>query len=846
MIFDLTETMIKKGAPFVLIFLSIMVWPQNLQANVPVERHKLSCSADFPCPKALKRRTDFWIQVYRKWTTKQGAFHDSLHPQRVYSVIDVKNGCSKKSSRVIKEKKRIQTQLNRIASDLERGRQPKSSEDKKMLALFSDKKAKSLRQASSNIRCQQGNRDRFASALKRYGAYGGLVKKLVVDGGLPSDIHFLPFVESLYNPHAYSRVGAAGLWQIMPATARQLGLELNATVDERLDLESATLGAVRYLEDSRKRLTKLAKTKDSKVTAGQLTPFVITSYNFGVSGMRRALDQVGTDFVSVLNNYKSPSFQVAVKNFYASFLAARHVAKNAERYFGKVVAQDPIRYHTVVLKHATSLERVTKVFGLGEKELKDLNRGLTRFVWHGWRLIPRGYRLRLPYRQGAWKSETSRLSSLPPEDESRRPVRYTVRKGDTACGIARAFRVKCKDLIDLNRLGSRAFITVKQDLIIPGKGGAKPVSGKTPNIDSNGLYTVRKGDSPCGIAIRAGIPCTRLLSLNGLSNKAVIHPGQKIKLPGSAGVVSSKKASNVDSGVVMTPSSYTVKSHDTACEIAARYRVNCGLLLSINGLKKSSILSVGQRLTMPGDGQAQPNIGKSSDPENYILAAYKVRAGDSPCQISRQHDMQCKEFQKINNLRSHSVIYVGQTLQVKKPVSSDSAGQVVKQVEIEDDAAGDAITSPLDVKVDFRIITKTSNKKTSYLVNVESDETLGHFADWLGIGSSSSLWELNGLEPNQSLVTGQRLLLPETTSQQRDRFTQKREEYHRVLVEEFKENYRVVSIENYTTKSGDSPWKIANSFQLPLWVITRYNPNSRLREPTVGEVLKIPQVVTKP
>jgi membrane-bound lytic murein transglycosylase D len=845
MIVDLTKTMIKKGMPFVLLFLAITVWPQSLLANVPVERHKLSCGADFPCPKALKRRTDFWIQVYRKWTTKQGVFHDSLNPERVYSVINVKNGCSKKSTRVKKEKKRIQTQLNRIASDLERGRQPKSSSDKKMMSLFPDKKAKSIRTASSNIRCQQGNRDRFTSALKRYGAYGGLVKKLVVDAGLPSDIHFLPFVESLYNPHAYSRVGAAGLWQIMPATARQLGLELNATVDERLDLESATLGAVRYLNDSRKRLTKLAKTKDSKVTAGQLTPFVITSYNFGVSGMRRALDQVGTDFVSVLNNYKSPSFQVAVKNFYASFLAARHVAKNSKRYFGKVVAQEPIRYHTVLLKHATSLDRITKIFGLGEKELKDLNRGLTRFVWHGWRMIPRGYRLRLPHRQGAWKSEVSQLTSLSPEDESRRPVRYTVRKGDTACGIARAFRVKCKDLIDLNRLGRRAFITVKQDLIIPGKGGTKQLSGKAPNIDSSGLYTVRKGDSPCGIAIRADIPCTRLLSLNGLSNRAVIHPGQKIKLPGGVGSTSTKKNAIEDPSVVMTPSSYTVKAHDTACEIAARYKVNCGLLLSINGLKKFSVLSVGQRLVMPGDGKTQPNLGQTADPENYIMAAYKVRAGDSPCQISRQHDMPCNEFQKVNNLRSHSVIYVGQTLQVKKPVSSEKTGQEIKLAEIEDDAAGDAITSPLDVNVDFRIITKTSNNKTSYLVNVESDETLGHFADWLAIGSSSSIWKLNGLQPKQSLITGQRLLLPETTSQQRDQFTQKREEYHRVLVEEFKENYRVVSIENYTTKSGDSPWKIANSFQLPLWVITRYNPSSRLRMPSVGEVLKIPYVVPK-
>ena len=838
-----TPVLLKQWAKWagscLFIIITLLAWPSLLSASVTVEHHKLSCSADFPCLKALSRRTDFWIQVYRKWTTKQGVFHDSLQPHRVYSVIDVRNGCSKKSASVAKEKSRIQTQLKRIATSLERGHKPKSSADRKILALFKKKDAKTLRKAADAVRCQQGNRDRFEGALKRYGAYGGLVKGMVGKSALPSDIHYLPFVESLYNPHAYSRVGAAGLWQIMPATARDLGLELNATVDERRDLESATLGAIRYLEDSKKRLTKVAKAKDANVTPGELTPFILTSYNFGVNGTRRAMNQFGTDFIRVINEYKSPSFQFAVKNFYVSFLAARHVAKNAKRYFGKVDADPPVKYHTVVLKNPTSLDRITKVFGLGEEDLKDLNRGLTRFVWHGWRMIPRGYRLRLPHRSGAWKKEVSRLLSLAPEDESRSPVKYTVRKGDTACGVARAFRVKCKDLIDLNRLGSRAFIRVKQTLIIPGKNGGSLVVNKNPIIDESGQYTVKKGESPCGIAIRAGLSCARLLSINNLSNNAVIHPGQKIKLPGKQ-----KKSTKVTGDKQLTPSSYVVKAHDTPCEIAARYKVDCGLLLSLNGLKKSSIISIGQRLVIPGDGTIKPKLSQSSDPENYVLVAYNVRAGDTPCQIARRYDLSCGEFQKINNLRSHSVIYVGQTLQVKKQIS-DTLDKINVITDDEEDTAGAALSSPLDSKVNFRVFAKTVNDQQTYSVNVESDETLGHFADWLGIGSSSSIWKLNNLRPNQALSAGQRLLLPETTSNQRERFIRKREDYHRVLVEEFKENYRVTNIESYTVKSGDSPWKIASNFQLPLWVITRYNPQIRQTEPVVGDVLRIPSVVSR-
>ena len=64
------------------------------------------------------------------------------------------------------------------------------------------------------------------------------------------------------------------------------------------------------------------------MTDSELTPFVITSYNYGVNGMRSAIKKLGPDFLTVLNRYRTKKFRVAVKNFYAGFLAARHVAKN--------------------------------------------------------------------------------------------------------------------------------------------------------------------------------------------------------------------------------------------------------------------------------------------------------------------------------------------------------------------------------------------------------------------------------------------------------------------------------------------------------------------------------------
>lgn len=830
------------------LFLSAMVAAPPAPAVVPVERFKLACNESFPCHDEIRRRTDFWIQVYGKWTTQQGVFHDSLHPERVYSVIDVPNGCRGDSRPVDAERERIENRLSSLARKVQ-DKTRLNHDEQTWLELFPSRSPEHIRAAARRVRCQQGNRDRFEAALARYGAYGPMVRKIINDSGLPDDVHYLPFVESLYNPAAYSRVGAAGLWQIMPKTARYLGLELDATVDERLDMEAATLAAVRYLQGSRERLTAVAREMKPSVKAGELGPFVITSYNYGVNGMRRALKEFGPDFIKVLNEYKSPSFQVAVKNFYASFLAARHVARNTADFFGDVPADPPLRYHTVVLEHDTSMKRIFDVFGLVEDDLKPLNRALTRFVWHGWRFAPAGYRLRLPYREDAWRRQVERLAALGPESDERGPVNYTVRRGDTACGVARAFHVKCRDLIDMNRLDKRAFIRVGQVLVIPGKlGTGGGTTRAVAALDPGGNYRVQPGDSACGIASRAGLPCNVLLASNGLSRQSVIHPGQLIRLPGGVDE-SPPEAPAKEQTPSPTPSSYTVQRGDTACEVAERFSVPCAELLAANDIGRRSVLGIGQVLELPG-GSRDSRLGAVPGKGNLQDIAYTVQPGDTPCQVAERFDMDCDDFQRINNLRPHSLIYVGQNLKVRTRADDVRAAEAVAEAEADaeealPDTAGEAATSPLDGDLALEIRTRKAGDGYRHVIAVESDETLGHYADWLGIGSVSAIKQLNDIGTNEIIDIGTELALPVTTDDQKSRFNQKRSEYHRVLVEEFKENYRVSTVDNYQVKVGDSAWKVADRFQLPLWVLTRYNPELRSRTPLAGETLKVPRVESR-
>ena len=98
-------------------------------------------------------------------------------------------------------------------------------------------------------------------------------------------------------------------------------------------------------------------------------------------------------------------------------------------------------------------------------------------------------------------------------------MEYTVRSGDTACGIAAAFRVDCRELIAVNGLNRKAMIRVGQKLQVPGKGRAK--SG----VAERGRYKVQSGDSACAVAARFGADCDDLMAANGLHRGSVIQVG---------------------------------------------------------------------------------------------------------------------------------------------------------------------------------------------------------------------------------------------------------------------------------------------------------------------------------
>lgn len=570
----------------------------SLAAGLDLERgvaaYPIECAEVFACPESLLPRVSFWVEVFSRWDTDTAIFHDKENPQRVYSTLPRREGCrkSRKGDSIDRERRRLKRELRALASRLEQGKSLNAAQQR-LQANFVGFPPSEIRAASDRLRCQSGNKNRMREALTQFQLYRPTILDALESQNLTPELQYLPFVESAFNPEALSHVGAAGLWQIMPATGRRLGLQVGAAVDERYDPTRATYAAALYFRDSVDTLSETAFENGFPVVAKELNPFVITSYNYGVRGMQRAIKQVGLDYERLLREYKSPSFQTAVKNFYASFLAARYVAKNSEQFFGLIETDQSARIHsfsTEALARASSAKRVSEQLGIDLDVLKQLNPALKKVVWRHKALIPKGYELKLPYREAGWSSQLAAMHALPAEVERPGFEWHRVRKGQTACGIAQKYRASCSALRRLNQLDRKATIYVGQRIKVPTRTGGISVAQQSSNIPANvelsdgssstQKYTVQRGDTSCNIAERFGMRCSALLAINGLQRDSIIRVGQSLTV----------SAENTW---------HTVRRGQTACGIASSYKVRCGDLLDANRLSRRSTIVIGQKLRIP-------------------------------------------------------------------------------------------------------------------------------------------------------------------------------------------------------------------------------------------------------
>lgn len=419
---------------------------------------------DFPQPETLKPNIEFWIKIYAVYPSHTVLLHDSENLELIYEIIDFKEFFTNpdavdrrtKWKKVDDRREKYKNILLSLASKVGANR-PLTVEEENVLKLFSanDVNRAHLQRAARNIRGQLGLKDRFLHGLQCSGLYRDKILETLEAHGLPSELAVLPHVESEFNYKAYSKVGAAGLWQFTRGTGRRF-MEINYDIDERFDPVKATESAARLLKNNYELLGSW--------------PLAITAYNHGPNGMKRAKSRYGDDIGNIVHNYRSRSFGFASRNFYSEFLAAKHVVENYEKYFGRVEFQQPIDYETFRTDKYYSLNTIINTFSITPDELKNFNPALRNPVLSGDRRIPKNYYLHIPNKPGI--DEKALWASISPVESFSDQITtewYKVRRGDNLSEVARKLRTSVETLVAHNNLDDAHRIYVGQILRVPQK-----------------------------------------------------------------------------------------------------------------------------------------------------------------------------------------------------------------------------------------------------------------------------------------------------------------------------------------------------------------------------------------
>lgn len=437
----------KKPVKILLLILITYCITFSLWAKQAKETREL-----FPLYSEIEPNVNFWKDIYSKYSLSQGVIHDKTHLKIVYEIINLQPRSKVGSrrinrNRIKKAKRKYRNLLDRVITE-----KPITTEEaNKIENLFGkNPDIPTLLIAKNSIRFQRGQKDRFKKGIMRSREYLEEIQSIFRSYNLPEDLAYLPHVESSFNYNAYSKFGAAGIWQFTYSTGRRF-MKVNYTVDERLDPIRASHGAAKLLKSNYKKLGSWA--------------LALTAYNHGATAMLRAKKKMG-NYPNIFKDYNGRRFKFASRNFYPEFIAAKEIAKNSEHYFGKIAQKVPQPTKEFVIKSFIPLTKLTKHLKIDLRIIKKHNRGLRRPVFRGQKYIPKGYRLRLPAKPGIEKLVLNIPNSyyFPKQKRSRF---YSVRKGDAASVIARRHGIKLQELIWANNLNYRARIYAGQNLRIP-------------------------------------------------------------------------------------------------------------------------------------------------------------------------------------------------------------------------------------------------------------------------------------------------------------------------------------------------------------------------------------------
>jgi membrane-bound lytic murein transglycosylase D len=353
------------------------------------------------------------------------------------------------------------------------------------------------------------------AGLRRSGRYKAMIERILAEEGLPQELIFLAQAESGFVPRALSPKACVGLWQFIKFRGEEYGLQVSASVDERMDPEKATRAAARHLHDLYTHLGDWY--------------LAMAAYDCGPGCIDQRVARTGyADFWTLRRLNVLPK---ETSNYVPIILAMIIVSKNAKDYgLDDIEPDSPLEYETVELEAPTSLALTASALDRSIAELKDLNPALLKPI------APAGYQLRVP--MGTRDALERAFAAIPPNERDSWRL-HRVETGDTPGSLGKRYGTTAESIASANRgdlpeVGAFAAIPVAYpgDHVQPKL--PKTAGGK--NTGSAKVAAVVKKPGSSGIAATGPVPdkSPRSVSVSASLTKAPAGAAAAAKKPAVA------------------------------------------------------------------------------------------------------------------------------------------------------------------------------------------------------------------------------------------------------------------------------------------------------------------------
>lgn len=404
---------------------------------------------------------------------------------------------------------------------------------------------------------------------------------------LPTELALLPIVESAYQAFAYSSGRASGLWQIIPATGRHLGLKQNWWYDGRRDIIESTRAAIRYLVS----------------LSGQFDgdwELALASYNAGPGRIRSAIrhnkkKNRPTDFWHLTKIHRE------TKNYVPKFMALKELFGNPEKYNLELFPVDNKHSYAVVeLDGQLDLALAADLADITLNELYQLNPAFNR-----WATAPKGpHRLLLPLDKA--DSFKIALQAVPPEKRINW-IRHKIKPGESLGTISRRYRTTISLIKSINEIKGTQIRAGKYLMVPTATKSLKTYTmtknarlEKIQNKTRSGTkkaHIVRPGQSLWSISRNYGVTTAALAKWNGIAPIDTLRVGQKL-------VVWTKRASEAQQASLSSTGPaktvralrYTIRKGDSLSRIASRFNIHISDIKRWN--KVGKYIQPGQKLKL--------------------------------------------------------------------------------------------------------------------------------------------------------------------------------------------------------------------------------------------------------